>query len=58
MYRDLILVFGCFGHRRLYRRSFIEGLVLSVGVGRASGHVIFALIGLKRILFTCIFPKP
>ena len=28
-----------------------------VGVGRALGHFIFSLIGLKRILFTNIFQR-
>ena len=32
--------------------------MFQVSLGRALGHFIFSLIGLKRILFTNIFQKP
>ena len=35
--------------------SALWGLGVRVQLGRALGHFIFSLIGLKRILFTTIF---
>ena len=38
-------------------KLWIGGEPLVIDLGRALGHFIFALIGLKRILFTNIFQK-
>ena len=35
----------------------LQGFLQDLRLGRALGHFIFSLIGLKRILFTSIFPK-
>ena len=46
------------GARRVESLSFGVGSVEFEGLlGRALGHFIFSLIGLKRILFTNIFQK-